>query len=430
MAEVITPTEPSTPNSNSDLSTPQSVNKTPKKRKTQLLIFTLLLLAVAGVVLFLYFTKWQYDVTTEDAYVSGNQVQVTSQITGTVQAIGVNDTDVVKAGQMLVSLDQADNTLALETAKAQLKTAIRQFHTQAATVQQADAGVIQAQSAMNEINSQIAAAQVALQAAQSDYQRRVALMPMNAVSKEEVQHAQDAVAKAKTQLDAAVAKQVTAKQAIANAQAQKQVTQATLGNKDVLGQPAVQAAITNIQNAWLNLSRTQVTAPIDGQIARRNVQLGQKISAGSPLMFIVPLHNLWVDANFKESQLKDIRIGQAVELTSDIYGDKVIYHGKVMGLSAGTGSAFSVLPAQNATGNWIKVTQRVPVRITLDEQEVTKNPLRVGLSMHAKIDSRDQAGQPQVATATINDKPIAELTTQPDMAGAKQIIQQILQENP
>lgn len=431
MAEVITPTttEP-TPAATQTVSPPAPDNKSNKKRKAQLLIFTLLLLAAAGVAAFLYFTKWQYEVTTEDAYVSGNQVQVTSQITGTVQTIGVNDTDMVKAGQMLVTLDQADNSLALETAKSQLKTAIRQFHTQAATVQQADAGIIQAQSAMNEVNSQIAAAQVALQAAQSDYQRRAALVSINAVSKEEVQHAQDAVARAKTQLDAAIARQATAKQAIANAQAQKQVTQATLGSKDVLAQPAVQAAITNIQNAWLNLSRTQVTAPIDGQVARRNVQLGQKISAGSPLMFIVPLHNLWVDANFKESQLKDIRIGQAVELTSDIYGDKVIYHGKVMGLSAGTGSAFSVLPAQNATGNWIKVTQRVPVRITLDDQEVAKNPLRVGLSMHAKIDSRDQEGQPQVATATINDKPIAELTTQPDMSGAKQVIQQILQENP
>lgn len=426
MAEVITPTPP-----NDSPTNPGAVAPTnPKKRKTQLLIFTLLLLIAAGIAVFLYLSKWRYEVTTEDAYVSGNQVQITSQIAGTVQAIGVNDTDVVKAGQMLVALDQADNTLSLETAKAQLKTAIRQFHTQAATVQQADAGIIQAQSAMNEVNAQIAAAQVALQAAQSDYSRRAALVSINAVSKEEVQHAQDAVAKAKTQLDAAVARQVTAKQAVANAQAQKQVTQASLGNNNVLSQPAVQAAITNIQNAWLNLSRTQVTAPTDGQVARRNVQLGQKISAGTPLMIIVPLHDLWVDANFKESQLQDIRIGQGVELTSDIYGDKVVYHGKVIGLSAGTGSAFSVLPAQNATGNWIKVTQRVPVRIALDEAEVAKNPLRVGLSMHAKIDSRDQADKPQVATATINDKPVAQLVSTPDMTGAKQIIQQILQENP
>lgn len=407
--------------------------ESPKKKSNRtrnLLIFTLLLLAIGGTLAFLYFTKWQYDVSTEDAYVNGNQVQITSQITGTVQAIGVNDTDVVKAGQMLVSLDQADNTLALETAKSQLKTAIRQYHTQTASIQQSDSGIVQAQTAMDEVNAQIAAAKVALKAAQSDYARRTALLPMNAVSKEEVQHALDNVEKAKTQLDAALARQATAKTAVETAKSLKITAQAVVGNGDVVSQPAVQSAITNIQNAWLNLQRTQVTAPVDGQIARRSVQLGQKITAGTPLMTLVPLHDLWVDANFKESQLKDIRLGQTVTLTSDIYGKEVVYHGKVIGLSAGTGSAFSVLPAQNATGNWIKVTQRVPVRIKLDDKEVNAHPLRVGLSMHAKLDSRDQAGKPQVATATAESKPVAQLTTQPDMAGAKQLISQILQENP
>lgn len=408
---------------------PESPEKK-SNRTRNLLIFTLLLLAIGGTLAFLYFTKWQYDVSTEDAYVNGNQVQITSQITGTVQAIGVNDTDVVKAGQMLVSLDQADNTLALETAKSQLKTAIRQYHTQTASIQQSDSGIVQAQTAMDEVNAQIAAAKVALKAAQSDYARRTALLPMNAVSKEEVQHALDNVEKAKTQLDAALARQATAKTAVETAKSQKITAQAVVGNGDVVSQPAVQSAITNIQNAWLNLQRTQVTAPVDGQIARRSVQLGQKITAGTPLMTLVPLHDLWVDANFKESQLKDIRLGQAVTLTSDIYGKEVVYHGKVIGLSAGTGSAFSVLPAQNATGNWIKVTQRVPVRIKLDDKEVNAHPLRVGLSMHAKLDSRDQTGKPQVATATAESKPVAQLTTQPDMAGAKQLISQILQENP
>lgn len=412
---------------------PSNTPEPPQKkgnRAKQLLIFTLLLLVIGGTLAFLYFTKWQYDVSTEDAYVNGNQVQITSQITGTVQAIGVNDTDMVKAGQMLVALDQADNTLGLETAKSQLKTAIRQFHTQTASIQQSDTGIVQAQTAMDEVNAQIAAARVALKAAQSDYTRRAALLSVNAVSKEEVQHALDNVEKAKTQLDAALARQATAKTTVETARAQKTTAQAAVGNSEVTSQPAVQAAITNIQNAWLNLQRTQVTAPIDGQIARRSVQLGQKITAGTPLMTLVPLHDLWVDANFKESQLKDIRLGQAVTLTSDIYGEKVEFHGKVMGLSAGTGSAFSVLPAQNATGNWIKVTQRVPVRILLDDKEVAAHPLRVGLSMHARLDSRDQAGKPQVATATAESKPVAQLTTQPDMSGAKQVISQILQENP
>nr|WP_315263515.1 HlyD family efflux transporter periplasmic adaptor subunit [Moraxella osloensis] len=399
------------------------------KRKKNLLVFTLIVLAIAAVTLWLYFTQWRYQVSTEDAYVSGNQVQINAQISGTVTAIGVNDTDMVKSGQTLVALDQADNGLALETAKAQLRTAIRQYKTQTATIQQADVNISQAQTAMNEVQSQIESAKIALLAAQSDYQRRAALMASQAVSQEEVQHAADTVKKAQAQLDAAVAKQATARSAVVTAEAQRNVTVANLGKNDVLSQPAVQTAIANIQTAWLNLNRTQIVAPIDGQIAKRSVQLGQKISAGTPLMVIVPLHDLWVDANFKESQIKDIHLGQAVNLTSDIYGKEVIYHGKVIGLSAGTGSAFSVLPAQNATGNWIKVTQRLPVRIALDSKELQQHPLRVGLSMHAELDSRDQQGKPQVATATASNKPVAQLQPQVDMSGATKIIQQIIQQN-
>ena len=399
------------------------------KRKKNLLLFTLIVLAIAAVTLWLYVTQWRYQVSTEDAYVSGNQVQINAQISGTVTAIGVNDTDMVKAGQTLVALDQADNGLALETAKAQLRTAIRQYKTQTASIQQADVNISQAQTAMNEVQSQIESAKIALLAAQSDYQRRAALMASQAVSQEEVQHAADTVKKAQAQLDAAVAKQATARSAVVTAQAQRNVTVANLGKNDVLSQPAVQTAIANIQTAWLNLNRTQIVAPIDGQIAKRSVQLGQKISAGTPLMVIVPLHDLWVDANFKESQIKDIHLGQAVNLTSDIYGKEVVYHGKVIGLSAGTGSAFSVLPAQNATGNWIKVTQRLPVRIALDSKELQQHPLRVGLSMHAELDSRDQQGKPQVATATASNKPVAQLQPQVDMSGATKIIQQIIQQN-
>lgn len=400
-----------------------------KNRRGNLIIFTLILLVIALVVAFFYFTQWRYHISTEDAYVNGNQVQITSQITGVVQAIGVNDTDMVKSGQLLVALDKTDNSLALETAQAQLKTAIRQFKIQSASVGQADASITQAQTAFNEINSQIDTAKVALKTAQADYQRRAQLVKMNAVSQEELQHAADKVATAQAQLEAALAKQNTAKTAIATAKAQRNTTLANIGDSNVLNQPAVQSAITNIQNAWLNLTRTQITAPVDGQVARRSVQLGQKINAGTPLMVIVPLHDLWVDANFKENQLKDIRIGQKVLLKSDLYGDEVEYHGKVVGLSAGTGSAFSALPAQNATGNWIKVTQRVPVRIALNEQEVAKHPLRVGLSMHAEIDSRDAVNQPQVATATANTKPVAVMTVQADMTGAQQIIEQILHDS-
>ncbi len=422
------PTQTTTTTTATTVVTPTLEPSKKSNRKRNLLIFSLLVLAIAAALAFLYLTKWRYEVSTEDAYVNGNQVQITSQITGTVQSIGVNDTDMVKAGQMLVSLDQSDNALALDTAKAQLRTAIRQFNTQSANVQQADTGIMQAQTAMNEVNSQIDAAKVALLAAQTDYKRRMALVNADAVSAEEVQHAKDAVDKAQAQLDAAIAKQATARSAVQTAEAQRNTTLTNLGDKNILSQPAVQTAMTNIQNAWLNLTRTQVLAPIDGQVARRSVQLGQKISAGTPLMVIVPLHDLWVDANFKESQLKDIRLGQQVTLTSDIYGEDIKYHGKVVGLSAGTGSAFSVLPAQNATGNWIKVTQRVPVRVQLDPKELTNHPLRVGLSMHALIDSRDAANQPQVATATANAKPVAVASSAPDMTGAQQVIAQILRE--
>lgn len=404
---------------------PQTPIARPKRRKRNLLIFTLLLLIIAGILGFFYLTEWRYQVNTEDAYVNGNQVQITAQIGGQVQRINVNDTDAVKAGDVLVVLDKANAELALEKAKADLASAVRQFNMQTAGISQANVGIAQARTAITEAQAQANAANVALQSAQNDYARRKRLAGSDAVSAEELAHARDAVKTAQAQVQAANAGLARAQAAVGTAEAQKRTAQTQAGNGTPLEQqPAVQAAETEIRSAWLNLQRTDIRAPVDGQIARRNVQLGQQIGPGTPLMAVVPLHDLWVDANFKESQLAALRVGQHVTLTSDIYGKDVVYHGIVQGFSAGTGSAFSVLPAQNATGNWIKVVQRVPVRIALDPAEIAKNPLRVGLTMRAEIDTRGQSNGKRLTEAATQQG--AETAMAVNMQGAEEIIHDIL----
>ena len=326
----------------------------------------------------MYLLVWQHEVETDDSYVGGHLIQVTPQINGTVNAVAVDDTDTVKAGQVLVELDADDAQLAYERAKSELANAAKQN-------QQLSAGVRQA-------SAQIAVQQANLKKAQADLARRMTLAGTDAISDEEIAHARSAVEAAQAGLTAA--------------HAQEQQSKAALGRESLREQPAVQTAMSHMKDAWLNLERTHIKAASDGQVARRNVQVGQKVAAGSPMMAIVPLNNLWVDANFKENQLSKLRLGQPVSLVSDLYGDKVVFHGKVLGLSAGTGSAFSVLPAQNATGNWIKVVQRVPVRIQLDAKELAEHPLRIGLSMKATVDISNQQGA-AVATATVKDKTLA-----------------------
>lgn len=407
------------------------------RRMRQLIIFTLILLALGIGISFLYFTKWQFEVETEDAYVNGKQTQITAQISGQVVKIAVDDTDNVTAGDLLLSLDRTDAELALEKAKSDLVAAVRQFNIQRANIHLADMNIAQAQTAVDEANAQVQtasaqveAANIKLQSAQNDYARRRKLAGTNAISDESISHAKDAVTAAQIQvttakatLHHAYAMVRSAKVRVDSAQAQKRASLAMIGNDTPLEQqPAVQAAISAVRNAWLTLQRTDIRAPISGQIARRNVQLGQKIAAGTPLMAVVPLQELWVDANFKESQLKDLRIGQKVTLTSDLYGEKVVFNGIIQGVSAGTGSAFSVLPAQNATGNWIKVVQRVPVRITLDTKEIADHPLRVGLSMKAKIDTREHTESKWLTRSS----KAATMEYTPDFSGANEIIDDIL----
>src|SRR3989344_435553 len=278
--------------------------------------------------------------TTHNAHVAGNVVQITPQIGGTVVSIGADDTDYVKAGQLLVKLDPADARVALEQAEAQLAQTVREVRTL-----YANNATLKAQVSLR--SADLARAQADAARMQDDVNRRAPLM----------------------------------------------ASQTQTEGTSIEQHPNVQRASARVREAYLAVQRAQLVAPLDGHVAKRGVQVGQRVQAGAPLMTLVPLNDLWVDANFKESQLKTLRIGQPAELEADVYGTKVTYHGTVTGLGAGTGAAFALLPAQNATGNWIKVVQRVPVRIALDPKEVAEHPLRVGLSMEVKVDTADQSGK-------------------------------------
>ena len=330
--------------------------------------------------------------TTDNAYVQGNVVQITPQVGGTVMSIHADDTDFVKAGQPLVKLDPADARVALDQAEAALGQTVRQVRTL-----YANNGALAAQIALREAD--VSKAQAELARADDDHRRRAALVGSGAVSREELHHAQTEVNGARSAVAAAQA-------AVASAREQLAGNQAMTSGTDVEGHPQVQAAAARVREAWLAQRRSALLAPVDGYVARRTVQLGQRVAAGAPLMSIVPLNQVWVDANFKEVQLRKLRIGQPVKLTADIYGKRVEYRGTVAGLGVGTGAAFSLLPAQNATGNWIKVVQRVPVRVALDARELVEHPLRVGLSMEATVDVSRQDGK------TLADAPRAAAVAQ------------------
>ncbi|HEX7436914.1 MAG TPA: HlyD family efflux transporter periplasmic adaptor subunit [Caldimonas sp.] len=310
--------------------------------------------------------------STDNAYVQGNVVQLTPQVGGTVVAIDADDTDFVKAGQLLVRLDPADARVALDQAEAQLGQTVREARTLFV-----NNGAWQAQIASREADLARARSEVAR--AQDDVTRREPLVRTGAVGKEEFDHVTSQLAVARSVLSAAQSGVLAAREQLASNQA---LTQGV----SVDQHPNVLRAAARVREAYLGLARADLLSPVDGYVARRSVQLGQRVQAGATLMSVVALDQVWVDANFKESQLGRLRIGQPVTLEADVYGKKVEYHGTVEGLGAGTGAAFALLPAQNATGNWIKVVQRVPVRIALDQREVASHPLRVGLSMDAKVD--------------------------------------------
>jgi membrane fusion protein (multidrug efflux system) len=327
-----------------------------------LLVIVILIAAIAYGLYYFLVARFHED--TDDAYVNGNVVQITPQVTGTVISVNADDTQTVKTGDPVVMLDPADSRVALESAEANLAQVVRQVR-----------GLFADDS---QYLAQVAVRQSDLSRAQDDLKRRMTVAQTGAVSQEEISHARDAVKSAQAAVDAA--------------QQQLAANRALTANTTIANHPNVQAAAAKVRDAYLNNARNTLPAPVTGYVAKRSVQVGQRVSPGTPLMAIVPLNAVWVDANFKEVQLKHMRIGQPVELTADVYGSSVKFDGKVVGFSAGTGSAFSLLPAQNATGNWIKVVQRLPVRIAIDPQQLEKHPLRIGLSMQVDVNIKDENG--------------------------------------
>jgi membrane fusion protein (multidrug efflux system) len=357
-----------------------TINPTPSqaRRKGLTAIAVAVLLGGAGWAAW-HWMAGRHQQSTDNAYVVGNVVQITPQVSGTVLEVLADDTDLVKAGQPLVRLDPADAQLALRQAEAQLAQTRREVGTL-----YANNATLQTQVAQREAD--LARAQAEVTRLDDDVKRREPLVASGAVGQEEFQHA-------RAQLVAARSAETAARAAVAVARQQLVTNQVQTEGTTPDQHPNVLRAAARVQEAALGVQRVALQAPVAGQVARRNVQVGQRVQAGTPLMTVVDLNHLWVDANFKEGQLPALRIGQPVELTSDVYGNDVHFHGKVAGLGAGTGAAFSLLPAQNATGNWIKVVQRVPVRIELDPAELAQHPLRVGLSMEVTVDTADQSGK-------------------------------------
>ena len=345
--------------------TPTSSNNKSQQRKKGLSIFILLLLLIAiGSAAYWYFFIKGFE-ETEDAYVSGNQVMVSAQVAGNISKINVDNMDPVQAGDVLLELDDTNAKLSFEQAKSNLANAVRQ--------------VSQLNYTVKQLKSAVRANEITLAQAQGNLNRRVQLVKDGAIDKESFQHAKEAVELAKANLT--------------TSQNQLGANQALLLDGPLSEQPQIQSAVSNLKQAWLNLERTKIRSPIKGYVARRNAQVGQAVSVGGALMAVVTTDQMWLDANFKETQLTHMRIGQPVEIHFDLYGKDKTFNGKVVGIEMGTGSAFSLLPTQNATGNWIKVVQRVPVRIQLDPQQLAENPLRIGLSATVKVNVSDSKGE-------------------------------------
>jgi membrane fusion protein, multidrug efflux system len=351
-----------------------------------------LFIALAASVALLGGSYYGYDTlvgakyaVTDNAYVGADVAQVTPLVGGPVAEVLVQDAQHVRKGDVLIRLDDTDAKLAVAAAEARLAIAQRQIRSLVATGSGLRAQVAARAADQMQASAQIAAARANLEKAQTDFRRRESLVASGSVSGEELTSARNALATAQANLAAA---QATSAQAAAGRQAAvgtMNSNSALIAGTSVDGNPEVLAARAALEQARVDLARTVIRAPVDGIVSRRQVQVGQRVEPGKPLMAIVPIQSAYVDANFKEVQLAKVRPGQLVKLTSDLYGDKIVYHGRVVGFSGGTGAAFSVVPAQNATGNWIKVVQRVPVRIALEPKELAAHPLRVGLSMTAEI---------------------------------------------
>ena len=361
-----------------------------KARRKKGLGIVAILIVIALVIYLIWSVFFNHSVSTDNAYVGAETASVTSMVTGQVADVLVSDTQQVKKGDVLVRIDARDAEIALAQAQAELLKAKRQYKQTAANSSSLNSQIFVSDDAIHSAEAQVAKAQADLGKAQDELQRRQQLAASGAISKEELSTAQSAVNTAKAGLDVAQAGLAQAKSSQKAAQSNKAANDALIQDSNENSTPDVLVAQARVQQAQLDLERTQIKAPFDGVVTRRNIQVGQRIAPGTTLLMVVPVTQLYVDANFKESQLAGVKPGQKDELTSDLYGDKVKFKGTVTGFSGGTGSAFALIPAQNATGNWIKVVQRLPVRIRLDPKELAEHPLRVGLSMEATIDLKSK----------------------------------------
>ena len=368
----------------SDTTATTTQTEQPGKRKAVLIAITAAFVVAGAAWAVYYQLVLAKEEVTDNAYVGGNMVTLSAQVTGNVDAIRADETQMVTAGAPLITLNAIDANLALSQAEARLANVVRQERERYANVAQYDAVIEQRR--------------LALATARGNLARRAPLAADHTISGEDLAHAKQAVDDAKAALTVAQRQAESAKAGVAGVQ--------------LASHPAVLSARGDVLQAWLAVRRNAVVAPVSGYVAKRSVQLGSHVTPGTPLMSIVPLDQLWVDANFKESELRNIRVGQAATIETDLYGSKVVYHGKVLGMSAGTGSAFSLLPAQNATGNWIKVVQRVPVRITLDPKELAAHPLRIGLSTTVTVDTSHGEGatldQPMVASTVYTTRALSQ----------------------
>lgn len=337
----------------------------PRNRKPLLWGLTALILFISVVIFLLWLLIFRFQQSTNDAYVNGNQVVISPQISGFISSVTVEDTQLVEEGHVLVQLDTIDKTVAFERAKSELADTVRK--------------VAELFQNVEKFKADTEARKAEMAKTGQDYEHRKKLVASGAISLEDFQHSE--------------ANFIAAFAGLLSAQYQLRGAEALTEGTTIATHPTVETGKTAVREAYVNLQRCTIRSPVTGMVASKNAQVGESIAPSTPLMTIIPLDQIWIDANFKESQLRHIRIGQSVKTTADMYGSDVVYHGHVIGIGAATGSVLSVLPPQNATGNWIKIVQRLPVRIGLESAEIKKNPLRLGLSMNVKVDIHDQKGK-------------------------------------
>ncbi|WP_422058831.1 HlyD family efflux transporter periplasmic adaptor subunit [Sphingopyxis sp.] len=368
--------------------TPEENTAQPEKRKRLLRILAIAVIAIALIWGLWYFLTQAGRVSTDNAYVGADSATVTALISAPVKDVRVSGTQVVKKGDILVILDDADARLAVVDAEAALRQARQRYGQASANADSARAKVSARGADISQARARLRDADAMVAKARAELARRESISGTGAVSAEELTTARTALASAIAARDLAAATIVSAEATRGSASGDLGAAEALVRGTTISTAPDVAVAQARLDKAMLDLARTVIRAPVDGIVTNKQVQVGQRIAAGAPIMIVVPVGTAYVDANFKESQFRRIRIGQPVELVSDYYGGDVVYRGKVIGIAGGTGAAFSLIPAQNATGNWVKVVQRLPVRISIDSRDLKNHPLRVGLSMEATIDTR------------------------------------------